>query len=339
MTAALGLGAAGLASAAYQSYGMALDRRRYQPPGELVDIGGRKLHLLTSPGAGPPLVIVAALGTPATDWLAIQRALTPDVSVVLYDRGGIGWSDPGPRPRTAGRMADELHALLTAARIEPPYVLTGHSLGGLIALIYTAHHRDHVAGLALVDSSHPDMHKRLPASEFLTHGRTRWMLHAAQWRLTPLGLVRLADDLGVRRKLTDQARRIYPPDVAAAGRAFMLSSRQRRADVSEMAHLSRSCSEARACLADLGTLPLAVITSSEHIPGHAPGSRAAQKRSRWYTTTWSVLQAEFADLSRNSSHTVAERAGHYIHRDDLGLVTGILRDLAHRACEREYGSE
>ena len=338
-TAALGLGAAGLASAAYQSYGTALDRRRYRPPGDLVDIGGRKLHLLMSPGAGPPLVIVAALGTPAIDWLAIQRALAPEVPVVLYDRGGIGWSDPGPRPRTAGRMADELHALLTAARIEPPYVLAGHSLGGLIALIYTARHRDHVAGLALIDSSHPDMHKRLPAREFLTHGRTRWMLHAAQWRLTPLGLVRLADDLGVRRKLTDQARRIYPPDVAAAGRAFMLSSRQRRADVSEMAHLSRSCSEARACLADLGTLPLAVITSSEHIPGHAPGSRAAQKRSRWYTTTWSVLQAEFADLSRNSSHTVAERAGHYIHRDDPGLVTGILRDLAHRAGEREYGSE
>lgn len=99
---------------------------------------------------------------------------------------------------------------------------------------------------------------------------------AAQWRLTPLGVVRLADDLGIRQQVTDQARRIYPPDVVAAGRAFMLSSRQRRADVSEMAHVKRSCSEARACLTDLGTLPLAVITSSEHDPGHAPGSLAAQ---------------------------------------------------------------
>jgi pimeloyl-ACP methyl ester carboxylesterase len=206
---------------------MARDRRRCPPLGDLVDIGGRKLHLLMNPGAGPPLVIVAALGTPAIDWLAVQRALAPEVPVVLYDRGGLGLSDPGPGPRTAGRMADELHALLTAARIKPPYVLAGHSLGGLIVLVYTARHRDHVAGLALIDSSHPDMHKRLPAGEFLTRGRTRWMLHAAQWRLRPLGLVRLADDLGVRRQLTDQARRIYPPDAAAAGRAFMLSSRQR----------------------------------------------------------------------------------------------------------------
>jgi pimeloyl-ACP methyl ester carboxylesterase len=210
-TAALGLAAAGLASAAYQGYAAALDRRRYRPPGDLVDIGGRKLHLLKTPGTGPPLVIVAALGTPAIDWLAIQRALAPGVPVVLYDCGGIGWSDPGPRPRTAARMADELHALLTAARIDPPYVLAGHSLGGLIALIYTARHREHVAGLALIDSSHPGMHRRLPASETLISGRGQWLLRAAQWRLTPLGLVRLADDLGARQHITGQARRIYPP--------------------------------------------------------------------------------------------------------------------------------
>lgn len=164
-----------------------------------------------------------------------------------------------------------------------------------------------------------------------TEGRAAWLRHAARWRLTPLGLTRLADDLGVRRQITDRARHIYPPDVAAAGRALMLSSRQRRADLSEMTHIRRSCDEARACLADLGTLPLAVVTSSEHDPGHTPGSPAARKRSRWYTTTWSVLQAEFAGLSRNSSHTIAERSGHYIHRHDPDLVVGILRDLACRA--------
>jgi pimeloyl-ACP methyl ester carboxylesterase len=331
--AALGLGAAGLASVGYQSYATARDRRRYPPPGDLVDIGGRKLHLLITPGAGPPLVIIPALGTPAIDYLVVQRALAPEVPVVVYDRSGIGWSDPGLRPRTAGRMADELHALLTAARIEPPYVLAGHSLGGLIALIYTARHREHVAGLALIDSSHPDMHKRLPDREWFTSGRGQWLLQAVQWRLTPLGLVRLADDLGIRRQVTERARRIYAPDVAAAGRALMLSSRQRRADVSELAHVSQSCDEARACLADLGTLPLAVITSSEHDPGHAPGSPADRKRSHWYTITWSVLQVELSELSRNSSHTVAKRAGHYVHRDDPGLVVGILRDLAFRVRE------
>jgi pimeloyl-ACP methyl ester carboxylesterase len=324
---ALGAGTTGAASAAYQGYGMARDRRRYLPPGDLVDIGGRRLHLLMTPGAGPPLVIVAALGEPAIDWLAIQRALAPEVPVVLYDRGGLGWSDPVRGARTAARMADELHALLTAARIQPPYVLAGHSLGGLIALIYTARHRENVAGLALIDSSHPDMHTRLPADAPLISKRTEWLLQAARWRLTPLGLVRLADDLGIRQHASDQAQRNYPPDVAAAARAFTLSSHARRASVSELAHIKRNCNEARACLTDLGSLPLAVVTSSEHDPHHAPGSPAARKLSRWYAT-WSVLQAEFAELSRNSSHTVAPRAGHYVHRDDPGLVAGILRDLA-----------
>ncbi len=327
---ALGLAAAGLASAAYQRYATALDRRRYRPPGELVDIGGRKLHLLKTPGTGPTLVIIAALGAPAIDWLAIQQALAPDVPVVLYDRGGLGWSDPAAGPRTAARMAGELHAVLTAAGIEPPYVLAGHSLGGLIALIYTMRHRDQVAGLALIDSSHPDMHKRLPARDWLTSGRGQWLLVTARERLTPLGLVRLADDLGIRRQATKRAQRIYPPDAAPAGRALMLASRQRRTAVSELAHITRSCHQARPCLTGLGTLPLAVITASEHDPSHTPGSAADCRYSRWYAT-WSLLQAEFAGLSTNSSHTIAGRAGHHIHRDDPDLVTSILRDLASRA--------
>jgi len=277
---ALGLGTAGLASAAYQGYGMALDRHRYPPPGDLVDVGGRRIHLLKAPGSGLPLVIVAALSTPAIDWLAIQRMLAPEVPVILYDRGGLGWSDPGRGPRTLDQMADELHALLANAGIEPPYALAGHSLGGLVALVYTVRHREHVAGLALIDSSHPDMHRRLPAREWFTMGRGAW-LSAALWEV----------------------------------------------------HIGRSCDQARPCLTDLGTLPLTVVTSSEHDPSRTPGSPADRRRSRWYVTLWSLLQVEFASLSRDSSHIIAERAGHQIHRDDPELVVSILRDLVSRACQ------
>jgi hypothetical protein len=187
-----------------------------------------------------------------------------------------------------------------------------------------------VAGLALIDSSHPDMYKRLPAGEWFSSGRGELLLVTIRERLIPLGLVRLADDLGIRRQVTDRAQRIYPPDAAAAGRAFLLSSRQRRAAVSELAHLGRSCNQARPYLTDLGTMPLAVLTSSEHDPSDAPGSPADRKRARWYAT-WSVLQAEFSGLSRNSRHTVAGRAGHHIHRDDPELVADTLRDLVSRA--------
>jgi pimeloyl-ACP methyl ester carboxylesterase len=275
-------------------------------------------------------VIVAASSTPAIDWLPVQRALAPEMPVVLYDRGGLGWSDPGRRPRTVAQMAEELHALLTAAGVEPPYVLAGHSLGGLIALVYTVRHREHVAGLALIDSSHPDMYTRLPAGEWFSTGRGELLLVTIRERLIPLGLIRLADDLGIRRQVTDRAQHIYPPDAATAGRAFLLSSRQRRAAVSELAHLGRSCDQARPCLTDLGTLPPAVLTSSKHDPSDAPGSPADRKRARWYAT-WSVLQEEFAGLSRNSRHTIAGRAGHHIHRDNPELIVDTLRDLVSRA--------
>jgi pimeloyl-ACP methyl ester carboxylesterase len=103
-------------------------------------------------------------------------------------------------------MAEELHALLSAAGVEPPYVLAGHSLGGLIALVYTVRHRERVAGLALIDCSGPG----------------ELLLVTIRERLIPLGLVRLADDLGIRRQVTDRAQRNYPADAAAAGRAFLL---------------------------------------------------------------------------------------------------------------------
>lgn len=316
---------AGIASAAYQHYGMARDRRRFPPPGRLVDIGGRRLHVLASTGSGLPVVVVSALGTPALEWLSIQRELAPGVPVVLYDRAGLGWSDTAPGPRTAAVMAGELDALLTAADIPTPYVLAGHSIGGLVALLYIARHRERVAGLALIESSHPDMYVGLPRVGLLTRYGD-WMLSAVRWRAKPLGLARLLSDLGISRQDARRAQLIYPPDVAAAGHVLMQSSAQRRADVSEMIHIKRTCEEARAGLASLGNLPLTVLTCSEHSPHHEPGSRADREHIRWYAA-WRILQDELAGLSPDSDHIVATSAGHLINRDDPHLVTRVLRDL------------
>jgi pimeloyl-ACP methyl ester carboxylesterase len=152
---ALGLALGGLASAAYQTVADARDRRRYPPPGELVDIGGRRLHLWRAGEGGPAVVVAPSLGEPGHGWAEVQRLLAQHTTVVLYDRAGLGWSDPGPWP-TGRRMVADLHALLEAAGIPPPYVLAGHSLGGLLMRWHQATHPDDVAGLALVDSSHPD---------------------------------------------------------------------------------------------------------------------------------------------------------------------------------------
>ena len=125
-----------------------------------VDVGGRHLAL-TAAGVGNPVVILeAGLEYGADTWVAIQPAVAAFTRVVSYDRAGIGASTPAPTPRSVGDMAGDLHALLENAHISGPYVLVAHSLGGLIARIYTHRYPAEVAGLVLVASSHPDQWDR-----------------------------------------------------------------------------------------------------------------------------------------------------------------------------------
>ncbi|SRR6266511_2482335 len=86
----------GLADAMYQVIGEARDRRRFPPPGELVDVGDRRLHLWRAGEGGPAVVVAPSLGEPGHEWAEIQRSLAEHTTVALYDRAGLGWNDPGP---------------------------------------------------------------------------------------------------------------------------------------------------------------------------------------------------------------------------------------------------
>ncbi len=161
-TRALWIGAAALAlaSAAYQAAAEATDRRRNRPPGRLVDVGGRRLHIMCAGEGTPAVVIIPAMGGLAIEWHAVQDALASHTAVCVYDRPGLGWSDPAPGWPTVTGMAYGLHRLLDAAGITPPFVVAGHSLGGLVARVFTYMYPGEVAGLALVDSSHPEQKAR-----------------------------------------------------------------------------------------------------------------------------------------------------------------------------------
>ena len=130
--------------------------RAIPPPGTLVDIGGFRLHLHCTGNGSPTIVLDAALGASSLSWSLVQPELARLSRVCSYDRGGFGWSDPGPMPRTADRIAGELHTLLERARVPPPYVLVGHSFGGLVALIFARRFRSVTSGLVLVDPAHAE---------------------------------------------------------------------------------------------------------------------------------------------------------------------------------------
>lgn len=140
-----------LLGALYQAAGTRRDRKRFPPPGRLIDVGGHRLHLLESGRGSPPIVLEAGLMSTVLSWGNLQRELAQSHRVVSYDRAGLGWSDLGPMPRTAERIVDELHALLQQAAIAPPYLLVGHSFGGLTMPLFAARFPDETAGMVLVD--------------------------------------------------------------------------------------------------------------------------------------------------------------------------------------------
>lgn len=140
-----------LAGLFYQTISAAIDRRLHLPPGKLVDVGSHRLHILVKGHGSPTVVCESGLMATVLTWRSVQRELAGLTRVVCYDRAGLGWSDAGPRERSAENVVNELRTLLSCAEIPPPYVLVGHSFGGLTMRLFAARYPEEVAGTVLVD--------------------------------------------------------------------------------------------------------------------------------------------------------------------------------------------
>ena len=128
-----------------------------------VDVGGYQLKV-TCVGKGTPTVVMdAGLGGDSTVWGSVLLDVRKFTRACIYDRAGLGESDPGPKPRTSQQIVTELHTLLQNAGIDGPFVLVGHSFGGMNMWLYASKYRDTVAGLLLVDAAHPDQWDQFPA--------------------------------------------------------------------------------------------------------------------------------------------------------------------------------
>ena len=310
------IAAAGIASAAYQHAADAADRRRYPPPGRLVDVGGRCLHLLAMGEGTPVVVIVPALGSNVLEWVRVLRGASAETTVCAYDRAGLGWSDPQRGTVGIDAMADDLHALLKAADIAPPYVIAGNSMGGVVARRFQARYPEDVTGMLLIDSSHEDQARRLG------DGALDGFMHAARRQSRILGLRRIGAHLGLIRGL-DAASLAWEtvPEYEGAAKALTLSTKERRTVAREMLVLGRPQGKPR----DLGALPLAVLSA---------GSAKRREWPGW--AAWRQLQDELAALSSDSAYMYALNTDHNVHLDDPDLVVRAIRDLVER-CRRDAG--
>jgi pimeloyl-ACP methyl ester carboxylesterase len=154
----------GVAGICYQEIEQRADARRFPEMGRLVNAGGTRLNISCTGLGNPTVVLESGLASFSPTWQPVQQGIARFTRVCSYDRAGYAWSDSSPLPRTSKQIALELHTLLETAGEKPPYVLVGHSFGGLDIRAYNGLYSGEVAGMVLVESTHPDLLNRLPAS-------------------------------------------------------------------------------------------------------------------------------------------------------------------------------
>jgi pimeloyl-ACP methyl ester carboxylesterase len=267
--------------AIYQVIATQIDQRTYSPPGEMVDVNGQLMHINCMGEGGPTVILEAANFAMSAHWVRVQQQLAQTTRVCAYDRAGIGWSERGPEPRDARQISSELHTLLKGADTEGPYVLVGHSYGGLYAQMYAARYPKQVAGVVLVDSTHPEQFTRSPEGRAM-YEQTRRMGAFVPW-LTRLGVTRLTNFYPAHPDL--------PPKQRAQIEAFNSSTQQWVTTVEEFGATPETSAQVRS-MGSLGDEPLAVITAGQQTPD------------------WLEMQDELAALSPNSIHRVVDGATH-----------------------------
>src|SRR5918997_6228726 len=248
----LGLLALAVMGAIYQAIATEIDQRTYPPPGELVDVGTHSLHINCFGEGSPTVILEAASGGMSAHWVRVQQQLAKTTRVCAYDRAGLGWSEPGPEPRDARHVSSELHTLLTNAGIEGPYVLVGHSYGGLYVRMYADQYSEEVAGMVLVDSSHPEQFSRGPEARAM-YERTK-RLSALVPLFTRLGVIRLSNYFPAHPDLPQRQR--------AQVEAFNSSTQHVVTTVGEFRVTPETTAQVRRTQS-VGDKPLAVVSAGE----------------------------------------------------------------------------
>jgi len=295
---------------------------KYPPPGRLVDAGGHRLHI-HSLGRGPTVVFEAALGGSSVSWSLVQRRVAEFARACATDRAGFGWSDAGPMPRTAGRIADELKVLLERSSELAPYVLVGHSFGGLVCRIFAGRYPSLTAGLVLVDPAQPEdwlvpsahEQRRIDRGVVLCrYGARAARLGIARAVSALVGAGALAPAWALARSFTGGELKAedqwvltpflkLPPEVRGPVRQFWTQSRFFEALGSQIETMATSARETLAATPDgFGDLPLVTISA------HNPGDHRMRQ------------QTAIAASSTRGRHVIASTSGHWVPMDDPGVI-------------------
>jgi pimeloyl-ACP methyl ester carboxylesterase len=274
-------------------------------PGRLIDVGGHRLHLRCTGSGTPTVVLEPGAGEMSSSLGWITPAVAPDTRVCVYDRAGRGWSEPADTAQDGAQIATDLHTLLQRGHVSGPYVLAGHSFGGLYVLSFAARYPDEVAGMVLVDSTAPAS-AATPGTPSPGHGGS----NDAMRRVS--ALVSTAARLGLGRLYAQSDFASLPPRSRDKVRASVATASMLRSTIDEYLQAAASMEQA-AALRDLADKPLIVLTAGS---GH--------------DAAWSAAQDRLARLSTNSVHRIIDGATHeslISNEEDAAATTQAILDV------------
>lgn len=305
----------------YEQVSRRRDARRHHA-GEMIDVGGYRLHLTDAGQGNPTVVLIHGAGDSSYSWIHIRKELSKFTRVITYDRAGMGSSDTGPVP-TPEHTITELKNLLDKVGASEPYILVGHSLGGLIARLYALKHPNQVAGLVFLDSTHEFLKDDVKFKQgFAMIG---FMLKILRL-MSPFGIPRfLGNSLGIipmyghelpyyKQQLSAEEYMQWKGIVysifagGGAGAEFK----------SAWAHLDLAANQLNNCMAkpQFGDLPIAVVNN--------PG----------FGVHWTEMQRELASRSTNHIHKISDRKGHSLQMPRPEYVIEAIHHVAEQVQKR-----
>lgn len=323
----------------YQKIGTRRDVERFPPPGRLIDIGTHRLHIFEQGNSGPTIVLEAGLMSTVLSWDNLQRELAQSYRVVSYDRGGLGWSDLGPMPRTSDRIVEELHTLLRRAGASPPYIMVGHSFGGLTVPLFAARFPEETAGMVLVDPVAPkEWNPPSDHDRMLTHIGATVCRRAAL--LSRFGLVRFVSFL-----LTTQLKNV-------AASLVRLISRGAPTDAGSVSSpwFSALPAKEREMAAVFWVQEKFALTIASQLENLTYSAARAARLNGPFDKPVVILSADTAPENRRKEHAamaarlplgnyvLADRSNHWIMQSQPELVIDAIQKVAAHLEEHRDGA-